>query len=79
LRDKYTEIEIGSMRKLFITVNLLKWTYAPTALDASILKRITEQTSDQEELAIIYEYLGLQDLSGAVFRQMPENSWSGEE
>ena len=65
------------MRKLFVTVNLLKQTYAPTAVDASILKRITEQTSDQEELDIIYEYLGLQP--GAELDQMPENAWIGEE
>ena len=79
LKDKYTEIEIQSMRKLFVTVNLLKQTYAPTAVDASILKRITEQTSDQEELDIIYEYLGLQQQSGADLEQMPENVWTGEE
>jgi hypothetical protein len=42
LKDTYSEIEIQSMRKLIVTVNLLKQTYAPTAVDGSILKRITE-------------------------------------
>ena len=50
LLDSYVQIELHSLRKIFITVYTLKETYFPTLSNSKILKRIFDCSSDSQEL-----------------------------
>ena len=50
------QIEIQSLRKVFVTVNLLR---SLNDSDSEILKTASEQICDKEEIKIIKDYLGV--------------------
>lgn len=78
LLDLYTQIELHTMRKLFLTVYVLRKSYAVAEADDVILSKVISQTNDFEELQIIIEYLGLAKKASQSACQLDDEIWVGD-